>query len=99
MLQTWEKLEQSKKTQGGPLLLNAFVLQATIRGVLVSGLNNVRGWVPRGQTFGKNVDSLETCYRRGETVELRVIKRLTPPAQRLDKPSTEFLLSEIVSIW
>ena len=97
MLQAWTKIEESKRTQSEPLLLSAFVLQASSKGVLVCGLNNVRGWIPRGQTFGKNVDLLEKCYARGETVTLRVIKRLNRPLQRVDKPSTEFLLSEIVS--
>ncbi|CDS42957.2 NADP dependent isocitrate dehydrogenase [Echinococcus multilocularis] len=96
MVQAWEEAEHSDKTGAKHLLVTAFVVHLSKRGVLVCGMNNVRGWIPRRQTFVEDTQSVETFFNKGETLQLRVIKRLKHDPQRSDKPSTQFLLSQIL---
>lgn len=97
MLQAWEEVENSDKTGAKHLLVTAFVVHPSEKGVLVCGMNNVRGWIPRLQTFADDAHSVETFFNKGETLQLRVMKRLKWDPQRSGKPSTQFLLSQIVS--
>lgn len=97
MLQAWEEVENSDKTGAKHLLVTAFVVHPSEKGVLVCGMNNVRGWIPRLQTFADDTHSVETFFNKGETLQLRVMKRLKWDPQRSGKPSTQFLLSQIVS--
>ncbi|KAL5109761.1 hypothetical protein TcWFU_000971 [Taenia crassiceps] len=96
MVQAWEEMKNSDKTGAKHLLVTAFVVHLSEKGVLVCGMNNVRGWIPRLQTFADDAHSMETLFSKGETLQLRVMKRLKRDPQRSDKPYTQFLLSQIL---
>ncbi|VDK39989.1 unnamed protein product [Taenia asiatica] len=96
MVQAWEEAQNSDKTGSKHLLVTAFVVHSSEKGVLVCGMNNVRGWIPRLQTFVDDAHSAETFFNKGETLQLRVLKRLERDPQRSGKPSTQFLLSQIL---
>ncbi|KAM7537819.1 hypothetical protein Aperf_G00000063524 [Anoplocephala perfoliata] len=98
MLRAWEAKEIQTKTNKlpatEPFIVTAFVIQASEKGVLVCGLNGVRGWLPHSHTIVDGSQSSEALFSKGETLQFLVLKRLQVSPQREGKPSTEFLLSQ-----
>lgn len=92
MSNTWEASKSDQK----PLIVTAFVVHVSEKGILVSGMNNIRGWIPRRETFADNSQPMEKFFLHGQTLQLRVLKRLSHGPQRPAKQSSEFLLSQIV---
>ncbi|VDN99051.1 unnamed protein product, partial [Rodentolepis nana] len=103
MLQSWEKtVAKNKANRQSPpesSFVTAYVIQSSEKGVLVCGMNNVRAWIPRSQTLVNEMSTPEAAsYTKGETLQLRVLKRLQVSPQRGKKPSTQFLLSQIIKV-
>ncbi|VDM31041.1 unnamed protein product [Hydatigera taeniaeformis] len=96
MVKAWEEVESIEQTRVKHLLVTAFVVHSSEKGVLVRGMNDVRGWIPRRQTFVDDRQSVETFFSKGETLLLRVIKRFKQDSRSPDKPSMQFLLSQIL---
>ncbi|VUZ49370.1 unnamed protein product, partial [Hymenolepis diminuta] len=100
MLQSWKEVEVKNKAsrQSTPesFFVTAYVIQSGEKGVLVCGMNNVRGWIPRSQTVMDGMQTSEAVFTKGVTLQLRVLKRLQVSPQRGQKPSTQFLLSQIL---
>ncbi len=101
MLNEWDKIQVARRagrTSNRRLIVTAYVVHTSDKGVLVSGMDNMRGWIPRRETFVDETQSMDKFFSRGQTVELRILKRLAPPPPgRSAKNSSEFLLSQKVS--
>ncbi|VDK81751.1 unnamed protein product, partial [Dibothriocephalus latus] len=96
MRKTWSKLVEEQKTREEPLLVLAFVVHVSEKGVLVSGVNNVRGWVPKKETFAASSPSITEFFSRGQTLQFRVLRDLASKADEFKskKPLSQFLLSQ-----
>ncbi|VDL97858.1 unnamed protein product [Schistocephalus solidus] len=98
MRRAWSKLLDERKTRQEPMLVLAFVVHVSEKGVLVSGVNNVRGWVPKKETFAASSPSITQFFSRGQTLRFRVLRDLTSKvdASKSKKPTSQFLLSQKV---
>uniref|UniRef100_A0A5K3EL14 S1 motif domain-containing protein n=3 Tax=Mesocestoides corti TaxID=53468 RepID=A0A5K3EL14_MESCO len=97
MLRAWDSLQQrTGEKDEKNLVVSAVVVYVSERGVLVSGVNNIRGWIPRRETYADDSQVINELFTKGETIQLRVLKRLTQTPRRSTKPSSEFLLSQIL---
>ncbi|KAL7064474.1 hypothetical protein AAHC03_05325 [Spirometra sp. Aus1] len=98
MRKTWRKLVEERKTRQEPMIVLAFVVHVSEKGVLVSGVNNVRGWVPKKETFAASSPSITQFFSRGQTLQFRVLRDLASKADepKSRKPNSQFLLSQKV---
>nr|CAX82662.1 putative DnaJ (Hsp40) homolog, subfamily C, member 2 [Schistosoma japonicum] len=53
------------------LLVIGFVVKVSEKGLLISGLDNVRGWIPKRETGLADEDILQTNFYRGQVLKMK----------------------------
>ncbi|KER24715.1 hypothetical protein T265_07673 [Opisthorchis viverrini] len=70
-------------------LFAAFVVKISERGLLLSGLGELRAWLPRRETGLAPEDVLEATYFRGQVLRVRIVHALNDSSQDGGKETSE----------
>ncbi|KAG5446031.1 Protein RRP5 [Clonorchis sinensis] len=70
-------------------LFAAFVVKISERGLLLSGLGELRAWLPRRETGLAPDDVLEATYFRGQVLRVRIVHALNDSSQDGGKETSE----------
>ncbi|KAK4471696.1 hypothetical protein MN116_005100 [Schistosoma mekongi] len=60
-----------EKSNTDRLLIIGFVVKVSEKGLLISGLDNVRGWIPKRETGLADEDILQTNFYRGQVLKMK----------------------------
>ncbi|CAI2728607.1 unnamed protein product [Schistosoma spindalis] len=60
-----------KNGNNNQLLIVGFIVKVSDKGLLVSGLDNIRGWIPRRETGLADEDILQTNFYRGQVLKMK----------------------------
>ncbi|CAH8496136.1 unnamed protein product [Schistosoma turkestanicum] len=60
-----------EKGNNDQLLIIGFIVKVSEKGLLISGLDNIRGWIPRRETGLADEDILQTNFYRGQVLKMK----------------------------
>ncbi|CAH8496148.1 unnamed protein product [Schistosoma turkestanicum] len=60
-----------EKANNDQLLIIGFIVKVSEKGLLISGLDNIRGWIPRRETGLADEDILQTNFYRGQVLKMK----------------------------
>ncbi|CAH8554441.1 unnamed protein product [Schistosoma rodhaini] len=65
-----------KNGNNNQLLIVGFIVKVSEKGLLISGLDNIRGWIPRRETGLADEDILQTNFYRGQVLKMKFKRQI-----------------------